>query len=211
MKPLPLAGLALSLLFALSSSARAEFIPWMYNWSRSPSEIHSDAPGTGYITLTDESLKGAVGDSDIVATNMRTFSTATALNPDKFTAKNYSLTLFLLDLASGQSGTVTFTGQIDGELGATFSRMQNTFTGASSQFIILGDNRYTASNPTFSPPGIPGAANAGSVSAHVTILVEQVPEPSTLTLTALGTVALGIARRLSRRGRSRSCREREPR
>jgi hypothetical protein len=210
MKPsrLTLATLALLLLLAFSSPARADFIPWMYNWSRSPNQILSDAPGTGYIALTDESLKGAVGDTDIVATNMRTFSTATVDNPDIFTARTYSLTLFLLDLDSGMSGTLTFTGQLDGELGATFSRMTNTFIGPPSQSLVLGQNRYTASSLTFSPPGIPGAANAGSVSAHATVVVEQVPEPSSFALYALGSFALGVARRLLRR-RRRARREQE--
>src|SRR5204862_3058902 len=67
--PLTLAGVALTFLLVGHQTARADFIPWNYNWSRSPSEIHADAPGTGHIALTDESLKTAVGSSDIVATN----------------------------------------------------------------------------------------------------------------------------------------------
>jgi len=195
-------GLALALLFALPPSARAEHIPWMYNWSRSPSEIHADAPGTGFIRLTDESLKHAVGDSDVVATNMRTFSTATPSNPDHFTAKPYTLSLFLLDVDSGKSATLSFTGQIDGDLGANFSRLKNTFTGPPTQSIVLGNHVYTASNLTFTPPGVPGAANAGSISAHATISVEQVPEPSTWLLSALGAVSLGAFRRRHRRARA---------
>jgi hypothetical protein len=201
MKPstLTFGGLALALLFALPPSARAELIPWMYNWSRSPAEIHADAPGTGFIQLTDESLKHAVGDSDVVATNLRTVSTAPPSNPDHFTAKPYTLSLFLLDLDSGKSGTLTFTGQIDGELGANFSRLKNTFTGPPTQSIVLGDHRYVASNLTFTPPGVPGAVNAGSISAHTTITVEQVPEPSTWLLSALGATALEVFRRVRRR------------
>lgn len=189
-------GLALASLFALSAPARADLIPWMYNWSRSPNEIHADAPGTGYVALTDESLKRAVGDTDIVATNMRTFSTAPPTNPDRFTAAAYSLTLTILDLDSGQTGTLTFAGQLDGELGAQFSRLRNTFTGPATQSIVLGDNRYTASDLTFTPPGVPGASNAGSISAHATITVEQVPEPASWLLASLGGVAL--LRRLRR-------------
>ena len=73
-----LGGLALALLFALPTSGRADLIAWSYNWSRSPSEIHADAPGTGKITLTDESQHNAVGDSDVVATNIRTFQRCAA-------------------------------------------------------------------------------------------------------------------------------------
>ena len=90
LSPLTLFGLALASLFALPPSVRADLIPWTYNWSRSPTDILADAPGTGYISLTDESLRTAVGNSDIVATNLHTFSTATDANPDVFTARPYA-------------------------------------------------------------------------------------------------------------------------
>lgn len=207
-----LGSLALALLLSSPSAARADIIPWMYNWSRSPNEILADAPGTGKIALTDESLKGAVGDSDIVATNMRTFSTATPTNPDKFTDKAYALNLFLLDIDSGQSTTFTFTGKINGELGANFSRLTNTFTGPASQTVVLGNHRYTASNLSFSPPGVPGAANAGSISAHATITVEQIvraPEPGSISLYSLGLLALKAAVYFRKRRRRRTRSERE--
>ena len=199
--PLTLAGLALSFLLIPIQSARADFIPWMYNWSRSPSEIHADAPGTGYITLTDESLKTAVGSSDIVATNLRTFSTATLANPDVFTAKGYTLGLFLLDVASNQSATVTFTGQLDGTLTATSANLQNTFTGTTVQTVVLGDNRYTVTIGPYSPPGIPGSANAGSIAAHASVVVVALPEPGSLSLSGLGALFLGLARWHLRRRR----------
>jgi hypothetical protein len=133
---------------------------------------------------------------------MRTFSTATPANPDRFTARTYALTLFLVDVESGQSGTMTFTGRIDGDLGAGFSRLQNTFTGPPNPVIVLGNHRFTATNLTFTPPGIPGAANAGSVSAHLTIIVDEIiqaPEPGSLALSGLGVFLLGLVR--WRRGR----------
>lgn len=196
---------ALMLTLWLTPPAHGDLIPWMYNWSRSPVEILADDPGTGYITLTDESFKRAVGDTDIVATNMRTFSTATVDNPDRFTAKAYTLTLLLLDLDSGQSGTMTFTGQLDGELGAQFSRIQNRFTGPATQSVVLGNYRYTAMDMSFSPPGIPGAVNAGGVSAHATVVIEliQVPEPGSLTLSSLGIFLLGFIRLQMRRTSAR--------
>lgn len=204
MKPSPVVfgGLALALLFVSPPSARADLIPWMFNWSRSPNEIHADSPGTGYVQLTDESLKQVVGDSVIVATNLRTFSTALPTKPDHFTAAPYSLTLYLLDLDSGESGTITFTGEIDGDLGAQFSRLTNKFTGPETQSIVLGDHRYTVKNMTFTPPGTPGATNAGSISAIASISVEQVPEPGSLLLSALGAVILVGFRRLRLRERA---------
>ena len=51
-----LGGTTLAVLLAGASGAHADPIPWTYNWSRSPSQVPADAPGTGYITLTDEKL-----------------------------------------------------------------------------------------------------------------------------------------------------------
>src|SRR5262245_15654266 len=66
--PAALGALALTALLTMTDRARADLIHWSYNWSRFPGEIKPDNPATGgKITLTDESLKSAVGDSDIVA------------------------------------------------------------------------------------------------------------------------------------------------
>jgi hypothetical protein len=207
LSPLPLTGLALALLLVPIQPARADPIAWMYNWSRSPAEIHADAPGTGYITLTDESLKTAVGNSDIVATNLRTFSTATAANPDVFTAQPYTLSLFLQDVQSGQSTTLTFSGHIDGTLTAMNANLANTFTGVTTQSVVLGDNRYTVTIGPYSPPGIPGSFNAGSISAHASVLVapiQNLPEPGALVLGGLGSIIVGMAGwRTRRRQRAR--------
>jgi len=201
--PLTLAGLALMSLLLLAQPGRADLIPWMYNWSRSPTDILADAPGTGHIALTDESIKSAAGDSDIVATNLRTFSTAQADNPDVFTAKAYTLSLFLQDVTSGASEVVSFTGQIDGTLTATSSNLANTFTGVTTKSVVLGDNRYTVTIGPYSPPGVPGSANAGSISAHAAVLVVPLPEPGSLTLTGVGLFVLGVARWRLRRRRVR--------
>jgi len=173
-----------------ATSARADLIPWMYNWSNSPHLVLADAPGTGYITLTDEPDRLAVGSSDIVATNLQTFSTASVANPDWFTNKPYSLGLMLFDLESGQSTVVTFTGVLNGKLTAESSLITNTFTGTTTYSVLLGNNRYTATITSYTPPGPPGASNPGSIGAMATVTVEvvipEVPEPGTLTLLGLG-------------------------
>jgi hypothetical protein len=202
--PLTLFGVALMMLFAVTE-ARADAITWMYNWSRSPSEIHADAPGTGYITLTDESTKTAVGDSNIVATNLKTYSTATIDNKDTFTAKQYTLTLNLVDVSSTASASLSFTGQIDGWLSAHSSFLQNTFVGPITKSVVLGDSLYTVTITGYTPPGIPGSVNSGSISAKATVTVEaivaQVPEPATLTLSCAGLAVLVVARRRRQRQR----------
>src|SRR5262245_29764714 len=107
MKPVSLLPGALALISVLASGAgaRADLISWSSNWARAPAAIPADSPGTGGLTLTDESTHQATGNSDIVATNIRTFSSAPASAPDKITNGAYKLSLFLQDDASKQSTT----------------------------------------------------------------------------------------------------------
>lgn len=195
--PATLGGAALLWLLTFGSDARADLIQWSYNWSRSPDEVFADSPGTGKITLTDEGLRDAIGSSDIVATNIRAYSSASPETPDNFTAKPYALALYLLDHASGVSSTLTFSGQFDGTLSALSSNIKNTFTNAVTQSIVLGNDRYTATIGAYTPPGPTGASTTGSISAHATVTVEaiirDVPEPGTLTLAALALPVLGAA------------------
>jgi hypothetical protein len=188
---LTLAGVTLLLSRAPAS---ADPIPWMYSWSRSPAVITADAPGTGYITLTDEPMRMALDSSDVVATNLRTWSTATRANPDIFTDRPYQLQLTIQDVDSGQEGSLTFTGLLSGELTAGSSRIDTTFTGQTEQSLVLGEHRYTANLGSWSPPGPPGSTNSGGISSHVEISVETImtlPEPGSLLLAGLGATALG--------------------
>src|SRR5437660_9697602 len=106
--PATLGGAALLWLLTFGGPARADLIQWSYNWSRSPSNVKADSPGTGYIALTDETAQNAVGNSDIVATNIQAHSTATATNPDHFTNAPFTLALYLLDQQSGSNSTLNF-------------------------------------------------------------------------------------------------------
>lgn len=170
--PFFVAALAVSL-FA-QSKAHASFVPWTYNWGRNPIAVQADVPGTGGLSLTDEGTLHAVGSSDIVATNIRSFSSAPRTAPDHFTAKPYTLSLFLKDDASGQSTTLTFGGTFSGALSAASANITNAFTGQISQTVKLGAHTYTVNMGNFAPPGPPTASNAGSISAHV--LVDQDPD-----------------------------------
>lgn len=200
----PVFGIALMALLAGAASVRADPIQWSYNWSSSPGIVYSDSSQTSYITLTTSSiLQSAAGDSDIVAANLRTYSTASPATPATFTAKTYTLSLFLVD-QSGQSGTLTFTGQFDGTLSELSSNIQNTFTGATTQSIQLGNNIYTATIGPYSPPGPTNSTNAGSISAFAQVTVspitiQDVPEPSSLLLAFLAAPLAGLAVRRRRR------------
>jgi len=188
------------------SQVRADFVAWTYNWGRSPIAVAADSPGTGGITLTDESTLHASGSSDIVATNLRTFSSATRTNPDRFTNQTYSLNLFLKDDVSGQSTTLTFSGKFNGTLTAFNANIANTFTGDTTKTVHLGDHDYTVVLGSYAPPGPPTAVNAGSITAHIAVdepadtggggtpvpPPSDAPEPSTMVLASLGLSMLSL-------------------
>ncbi|MBI1917154.1 MAG: PEP-CTERM sorting domain-containing protein [Planctomycetes bacterium] len=196
-------------LLAPAAAVRAEFIPWQYNWSRSPAIVPADAPGTGYIKLTDESLHSASGDSDIVATNLNVVSTAPPNHPDVFTNKPYTLTLFLLDTTSSHSGTLAFTGELSGTASSLSSHIRTTFTGDTTQELILGQSRFTVTIGPFTPPGPPDSSNKGAISAFAQVSVtniQKTPEPSTLLLACIGVSCAGCGVWRRRRAR-RACRK----
>jgi hypothetical protein len=109
MKGLYVLAAALAAVLGAVPAARADLIAWSYNWEPSTMSLAGDG-GSGKITLTDQPAKNASGNSDTVATNLRVVSSAPTTSPDTFTHAAYSLTLKLTDLASHQSGSVTFTG-----------------------------------------------------------------------------------------------------
>jgi hypothetical protein len=190
----PFLGAALAVLLCCASSARADFIPWTYNWTPSTTAVFS-TNGAGKITLTNEPTASAVGDSDIVATNLRTFSNASPNTPDKFSDAAYKLTLTLVDDNSKQSGSVSFSGEFNGSLSSRSSNITNKPTSPVSQSIVLGGNLYTATIIAYAPPAPPNASNAGSISARAIVTVNtqgEVPEPAGMLLAGMGASVLGL-------------------
>src|ERR1700757_4235137 len=96
---------AVALCLLAGARARADFISWEYNWTPSAAKILADNPSRGSILLSNEPAGPAANNRGIVATNIRTLSTADPSNPATFTNKSYSLALTILDDASGKSGT----------------------------------------------------------------------------------------------------------
>ncbi|HEY7310164.1 MAG TPA: hypothetical protein VH643_12450 [Gemmataceae bacterium] len=201
--PVTLGGLTWIVLLIGAADARAELIQWTYNWSRSPTQVHADSPGTGYISLTDEATKSAAGTSNLVATNLQAHSTATTSHPDVFTNKTYTLSLSLQDQASGKSGTLAFTGEFNGTLTANSSNIKNTFTGATTQTLTLGDHLYTVTIGPYAAPGPTGAVNSGSIAARAEVTVSTIfhtPEPNSCVLALLGGACAALVRPRRRRG-----------
>jgi hypothetical protein len=176
---------AIALCLLAGARARADFVSWEYNWTPSATEILADNPSTGKILLSNEPGGSAVGNSYVVATNIKTASTANPASPATFTNKSYSLALVILDDASKSTGTLTFSGVFNGTLSSKSAIIMNTFTGPQTQSIKLGSSLYTVQIGPFAPPGPPTANIAGSISALATVTVKDVPEPSTFVLSGL--------------------------
>jgi len=193
--------IAVACALAAGTQARADLIKWTYSWDRAP--IAVDA-GTGGVGLTSEPTTLAQGNSDVVATNLRIFSSASPSTPDVFGPSdgNYALTMTLKDFTSGQSAALTFKGQLGGSFSFNNANVTNSFKGALTQSVVLGGNLYTVTLSSFSPPGPPAQSNAGSIGAHVKVSANVAggkppgspnPEPSTLVLSGLGLSCFGGA------------------
>jgi hypothetical protein len=176
---------ALAACLLVGSQARADFVGWSYNWTPSSTAIFADNPTMGRINLSNEPGGTAVGDSFIVATNIKTASTADPASPATFTNATYGLGLTIVDAASGKTGSLSFNGQFNGTLSSQSSIIMNSFTGPTTQSLQLGNHLYSVQIGPFAPPGPPSANIAGSISALANVTVRDVPEPSTLMLSGL--------------------------
>src|SRR5436309_15851131 len=108
---------ALALVLLAGAAARADNMPpsqvqWTYNFSPGAPAVLADGNPSAGVTFTNEPTKAATGGSDVVATNLRVFSTALATSPDKITGSNgnYALCLTLSRTASNgvHTGTLIF-------------------------------------------------------------------------------------------------------
>ena len=201
---LPLFGLALACVLSGAGGARADLIPWTYNWAPGPTVVTSDT-GAGRLELTNEPMGHALGDTDVVATNIKAFSTASPDAPDVFTNRPYALSMTLKDTASGAAGVLTFTGAFSGTLTSGSANITNAFTGLTTQTLTLGANTYTVTIGNYAPPAPPGAINAGAISAFAQVSVnpaEAAPEPSACALACVGLVSAAGAYWRRRRARA---------
>lgn len=176
--------------------------------------------GQGSLHLSDGPVHHLTGSTDIIATRVWATSQAPKWFPAQFTNAAYRLSLILTDQASGKSGVVTFRGLFNGSLWAHGANISNRFIGPLSQTLILGLDVYTVTIGPYLPPGPHGWWDAGAIGAHVDVhflepppwildaqelassapATVHSPEPSSLSLAALGLSGLGLVVWRRRRG-----------
>ncbi|MFO0930462.1 MAG: PEP-CTERM sorting domain-containing protein [Gemmataceae bacterium] len=195
---------ALALVLVAGTGARAAIIPpdsiqWTYNFTPGAPAVLADGNPAAGVTFTNEPTKSAVGSSDIVATNLRVFSSTTAAAPDALVSNGaYSLamTLTMTEGLTTYTQTLNFAGKLTGKFSAENANVANLFTSPGPVTVTLGSYNFTVSLIAYTPPGPPDQSNAGSISAHVSVsslTPAGVPEPSTMLLSGLGLSFLGGA------------------
>jgi hypothetical protein len=194
---------AASALFWLAASpVHADPTPsFSYSWDQSPATIVADGAGTGSISLSVGSGT-ASAPSTIVAANLSVITSAIAPTLDTYTNKAYQLTLSLTDSASGQSGSFTFNGLVNGSANTTSSNLTNTYVGPTTLTDHIGAYNYTVELLPAVMPSI--GVTQGGISAQVTAALynggppggsSSSPEPSALILAGLGVpLAMGWRR-----------------
>jgi hypothetical protein len=182
-------------LLGSTATASAAPIKWGYDWSASPGFVTA---GASKVTLSNETYHNAAGNSQVVATQLQVFSTASPLTPDTFGAGGgYSLTINLKDIDSGATGSLTFTGQLQGSISQLSANVTNTFTGATTQTTLLGFTSFAVTMASYTPPGPPDQLNYGSIGAFIEVTSlkpsETTPEPSTIALMGIGAGIAGLS------------------
>src|SRR5947209_13883757 len=123
--------------------ARADLVSWTYNAQPvlpgGGPALQFDGPGgpgtgTGGVSFTNEPSASAVGSTDIVMTNTKTFSSATDSARDTFTTVGaYKLTLAVTDTATGQSHLFSWDGKLSGWATSGSSNLTNAFLSPMTQ------------------------------------------------------------------------------
>jgi hypothetical protein len=187
--------IALGAMLALAAAeARAEFVPWTYNWTPG-SAFLSSTTGSGRLYTSNEPSGSADGSSNVVVTNLRTASTAPRNHPDVFTNVPFTASLTIVDKLNGLSGSASFSGVFNGTVSAASAQLEFKLTSAQNVNLQLGKDTFAITFGRYSPPGPPSAQNTGSIASFVKVTdppPQHAPEPSAALLACLGSSALGL-------------------
>lgn len=163
--------LACLVLILAAAPARAEYLGVTYDWSASPNSIST----TSGVVLQ---IIGQSGSQTKLTDSGRAVGIAPGVAPDStFKATPYQLSVTLTDLASSETGVVTF----DGTFSGSYANLSNKFKGATTEKITLGDYEYTVRLGSFDAPT---SVLTGDITATITARAVAAPEPASLALAA---------------------------
>jgi hypothetical protein len=212
---------AAALAFALAAAAQSQAADpiYYYNWNRTPFSLptvqqndHTLA-GTGGINLIDlnTSAVQAQGNTGNPAADVQVISTAGPSNKDVLLTSggHYTLTLTLyaqdpVAHPGTATGTVSFAGQLQGDLTALSSNLTNSVTsftdgtgthlGSTAQ-VQVGNELFTIAYSGFAEPGPSTEHSYGAISFHISVAPATsggtAPEPTSMVLGFLGLSCLG--------------------
>jgi hypothetical protein len=156
---------------------------------------------TNFVEFADVSGSGS-GSTSVTAFQMRS---NTSYFDGMFSKDlhTFNLGFGIRDAASGVTGTVSFNGTLDGRMSGGLSNeyvdLQVGFTGALQKSLVLGNHLYKVSVEPFrflweqpSSTATTGPIVAPFQNVPINVLVSDVPEPSTLTLAAVGLAGIGL-------------------
>lgn len=215
---MPLRHTGLGGLLVMLTTGLATAGPLPVSWSyRNPLNEFTFADGaSGGITIPNTVFQTLLGDGEIVASRVASYSIAPDAEPDKVTSLPYRFALELRDDLSGEVASLSFEGTLTGSLWRTGTSLGNRYTSQPVQTSDLGGSRYTVALAAFTAPTGYGDDAAGAILARVSIadippqlppVVEptapaasavNTPEPATALLALAGLPLLGV-KRLRRR------------
>ena len=199
----PRLAVAVAAVCFLTAPVRADFVRYSYSSIPAAPSVTSNSSSSSAVNFTGENNVLAFGNSDIILAGLTTTSTASPTSPATFTKRFWAVDLEITDYTSGDSYDFLFGGRLTGQLSKASSTFTNTFIGLTTETATIGNNVYTVTLTTFSPPGPPTASNTGSIGAYVSVVQgvggttqggDTAPEPSTLVLAGLGLAGFAAAR-----------------
>lgn len=191
---------------AWASPTSTPDVQWTYNFT--PNQPFVSGSQGGSVSFTSEPTKSATNTSDVVVTNLKVSSTASADSPESISGSSgaWTVGLKLTDSASGASDNMSFSGQLSGSFSASNSNISDAFTPSTQSYTwkAPNGNQYKVTLKGYTPPGPPSQTNLGSISAYVQVTPGDgtisggggggtTPEPSTLVLSCLGLGFVGLA------------------
>jgi MYXO-CTERM domain-containing protein len=200
----------------LQPAASAAYLPsdqvlWIYQFTAEAGPLAAEGGGGSAVTFSPGGPGPAWGNNDLVASSLRVVSDAPVDAPDVLT-QGYTLRLTIATIEDGEAhaGTWTFRGTLSGPVSSEATNVRNVFEDPYQQTLTLGSYDFEVSLLEYHPPGPPGQEGDGLLSVHVHVQnaswpwfndgpdIEQIPEPSSGVLAALGIVGAAWWRRRPR-------------